>query len=249
MASEERKISTSFFARKNTKQKKKGSRRINNRTIDKKKTLTIVYIQFDSPTTNHVILNVTILYFKIKVIMNSTNVIFSKGNSLVFNFIFIFCFKVSCLEELPNELFFLIFSYLKSNMVIQTFLDLNQRFQSLILQFTRHLVLSADTESNWINQYMLSIKNDIETITLKVELVASVFSCKYSYPNLRSITMYLGVEWQVELNIENEFPRTAIVSSLNVLGKCSFERVQRDFSKIFESDQMKRTIDSKQVRT
>ncbi len=167
--------------------------------------------------------------------MNSTKVIFSKS-------------KVSCLEELPNELFLLIFSYLKSNMVIQTFIDLNQRFQSLILQFTRHLVLPTDTESNWINNYMLSIKNDIETLTLNVELIASVFSCKYSYPNLHSIIIYLGLEWQVELNVENELPTVAIISSLNVLGKCSFEQVQRDFSKIFESNRMTRAINSKQVR-
>jgi hypothetical protein len=134
-------------------------------------------------------------------------------------------------------------------MVIPTFLNLNQRFQSLILQFTRHLVLSTDTDSNWINKYMLSIKNDIETITLSVGLLASVFDFQYSYPNLRSITMYLGIEWQVELNVENEFPRVAIVSSLNVLGKCSFERVQRDFSNIFEPNQTARPISSKQVRT
>jgi hypothetical protein len=152
----------------------------------------------------------------------------------------IFCFKVNRLEELPNELFFLIFSYLKSDMVIQTFINLNQRFQSLILQFTRHLVLSTDIEPSWIKQYMLSIKNEIETITLSVNLLASVFSSKYSYLNLRSITMYLGIEWQVELNVENESPVDAIVSSLNVLRICSFERVNRVH--------MIPTIGDKQVR-
>jgi hypothetical protein len=67
-------------------------------------------------------------------------------------------------------------------MVIQTFLNLNQRFQSLIFQFTRHLVLSTDIESSWIKKYMVSIKNDIETITLSVELITSVFSDEYFYP-------------------------------------------------------------------
>ncbi len=123
-------------------------------------------------------------------------------------------------------------------MVIQTFLNLNQRFQSLIFQFTRHLVLSTDIESSWIKKYMVSIKNDIETITLSVELITSVFSDEYFYPNLRSIIMYLTIEWQVELNIENESPVAAIISALKVLGKCSFERVKRDFSKIFGLDCM-----------
>ncbi len=155
---------------------------------------------------------------------------------------------MSRLEELPNELFLLIFSYLKSNMVIQTFFNLNQRFQSLILQFTRHLVLSTDTDSNWIKKYMVLIKNEIETITLSIELILSVFSGKYSYPNLHSIIMYLNIEWQIELNIENQSPMDAIVSALNVLRKCSFERVKRDCSNRFISDYMTQAINGTQVR-
>ncbi len=183
--------------------------------------------------------------------MDVTNVILPKGNVLQMYFEFFilnFSLKVTCLEELPNELFLLIFSYLKSDMVIQTFLDLNQRFQSLILQYSRHLVLSADIDPNWIKKRMLSIENNIQTITLNIKLIRSVFFGKYSYPNLHSITLYSSIDWQVELDTENESPAVTIVSALNVLEKCSFEGIEQKFLELHRSDHRNPTIDSTQVR-
>ena len=135
----------------------------------------------------------------------------------------------SCLEILPNELFLLIFSYLKPDEIIEEFRNLNQRFQSLVYPFTRHPVLFTDSEPSWIQKYMLLISNDIETIKLSVTHVSDVFSEKSSYPNLVSITIYLTVKWKTELNIGNESPLAAITSALKVLAKCSFEGVKRDF--------------------
>lgn len=159
-----------------------------------------------------------------------------------------FFLKVTCLEELPNELFLLIYSYLKSDMVIQTFLNLNQRFQSLILQYSRHLVLSADIDPNWIKTRMLSIENNIQTITLNIKLIRFVFSRKYSYPNLHSITLYSNINWQVELNTENQSPAVTIVSALSVLETCLFGGIEQNFSKLLGSDHRNPTIDSTQVR-
>lgn len=154
--------------------------------------------------------------------------------------------RVTHLEELPNELFFQIFSYLKSDMIIQTFLNLNQRCQSLILQFARHLVLSSDIKCNWIKKYMSSIENEVETITLTVKLIASVFSSEYSYPNLRWITLYLGTRCQIELYVENESHVTAIVSSLYVLSNCSINLINEDFQ-TFKRDYLPQLIGSKLV--
>ena len=144
----------------------------------------------------------------------------------------------SCLETLPNELFLLVFSYLKSDMIIQAFLNLNQRFQSLIFQYVRHLALPLDIHPNWIKENMFSIHNEIETIKLSVNLIASVFSNTYSYSNLRLITLYFNDKWQVELNVENDFPFAAIVSSLNVLAKCSFEGTQQFITQPVGSSQV-----------
>jgi hypothetical protein len=95
---------------------------------------------------------------------------------------------------------------------------------------------------------MLSINHAIETITLNVELIGSVFSDEYSYPNLRSITMYLLHQWQIELNVENELPSVVIGSALNVLQKCSFTMVSRDFLHVFDFNQMIQILDSTLVR-
>ena len=131
---------------------------------------------------------------------------------------------------MPNELFLVIFSYLKPDEIIQGFRNLNQRFQSLVYPFARHPVLFTDSQSSWIKKYMLLISDDIETIKLSLTHITTVFCGGNSYPNLRSVTIYLTIEWEVELNIENESPLGTIISALKVLTKCSFERVQSDLS-------------------
>jgi hypothetical protein len=83
---------------------------------------------------------------------------------------------------------------------------------------------------------MLSIKNNIQTITFSIKLILPVFSSKYSYSNLRSITLYSGIDWQVELVTENESPAVTIVSSLNAFENCSFEQIEQNFLKLFGSD-------------
>ncbi|UJR19867.1 hypothetical protein I4U23_023000 [Adineta vaga] len=139
----------------------------------------------------------------------------------------------NCLEILPNELFLWIFSYLKSDTIIPAFLDLNQRFRSLIYEFTSHLLISNDSQSGWINRYIPLINNEIQTMKLDIECIVSVFSNKYSFPNLRSIIIYRKYSWHVELNIENETPIISILSSLKVLRKCSFNGInQKIFAKL-----------------
>jgi hypothetical protein len=148
---------------------------------------------------------------------------------------------------LPNELFLLVFSYLKPDEIIQALCNLNERFQSLVYPFARHPVLYTDAKPNWIKKYMSLIKNDVETIKLSVTHAVTTFLDKNSYPNLRLITIYLTVEWQVELDVENASPFAVIASALKVLSKCSFDRVKPSLLRLFDFDHKTQTTDSIQV--
>lgn len=158
-----------------------------------------------------------------------------------------FCFLGSQLEDLPNELFFLVFSYLKSDMVIQTFIDLNQRFQSLIHQSMRHLVLSPDTTSNSIQKYFKSIEYEIETLTLSIDLISVLFSGKYSYSNLQLLTIYSDIDWRVELSLETISPIVAVVQALKTLDKCSFADVRKHLDKLLKSEDVQRALQNNQT--
>lgn len=127
-------------------------------------------------------------------------------------------FMTSTIEDLPNELFFVVFSYLKTEMILQTFSDLNQRFQCLVQQLTHQLVLSSEPTG----KSMKSIENGIECLTMSVEWIPKIFSEGYSYANLRSITIYSkNHHWRMELIIDNHSPVLTVISALNILEKCS----------------------------
>ena len=151
-----------------------------------------------------------------------------------------FSFVGSRLEDLPNELFFVIFSYLKTEMIIQTFIDLNERFQFLIRQSMHHLVLSSETKSDSIERYLKSIEHEIETLTSSVELIPVLFSGKYSYSNLRLLTIYFDINWRIELNVETICPIVAVVQTLNTLNQCSFAMVNEYLEKILRNNHQRK---------
>ena len=150
------------------------------------------------------------------------------------------------IEDLPNELFIVIFSYLAQEMVLQTFSDLNQRFQALIRQLTHHLVLSSDTNAE---KYIKFIADEIESITMSIELIPRLFSGGYSYANLRLVTIYSNNDWRVELVVENHSPVLTIVSVLNVLEKCSLNSIEQPLSNLIQSERVRGMIRSSQVKS
>lgn len=150
-------------------------------------------------------------------------------------FIAYFNLYSSCLEKLPNELFPIIFSHLKLNDTFQGFFDLNQRFKSLILEFTRHITLLPTDKLDWIEKFLPSIEKTIETIKLDPSLIRNVFTYKYSYPNLRSVIICSKnrYSWLMELNVENQSPLIDIFYALEVLRVSHFDIYPHYFPKIY----------------
>src|ERR1700722_33107 len=126
----------------------------------------------------------------------------------------------SNLETLPNELFFLIFSYMIQADIVHAFFGLNCRFNSIVMECIRHFKISEKTPADWFVKYMPWIQNAIEIISLNINSVPYVFSCTYSYQNLRSVILKNRYNATIKLNIENYAVLDAVVSCLDLLRIC-----------------------------
>lgn len=126
----------------------------------------------------------------------------------------------SDLETLPNELMFVIISYLSSLDTIQAFYGLHQRFSSIVLESVRHFILPRKTSIDRILRYIPFIENFIETLIIDVQLIPSVFSCRYSYRKLHSIILKCSDVVTVELKVDNICALDAIDSCLNLFQLC-----------------------------
>ncbi|UJR10504.1 hypothetical protein I4U23_014707 [Adineta vaga] len=131
----------------------------------------------------------------------------------------------SYLEMLPNEIFPIIFTNLHHNDIFHIFFDLNQRFRSLVTEFTTHLTIDNNESPKWIDRCMPYIENNIKTMKLRGHHIPYVFTLKYSYSNLRSITITSKgrYEWLMELIIVDNLPVIDVINALNVLHISRFE--------------------------
>lgn len=121
--------------------------------------------------------------------------------------------------------------------IVQTFFDLNQRFNSLTFEFVRQLKVLVETPLNWYVEYLPKIQNAIETISLDVELISRVFSCNHSYPNLRFIILNDRSSFNVKLNVEHCSGLAAVISCLNLLRICYIWTTEGlDITPLFKTD-------------
>ncbi|CAF4853112.1 unnamed protein product [Rotaria socialis] len=127
------------------------------------------------------------------------------------------------LEALPNEVFFLFFSYLNQSDVVRAFFNLNQRIDSIVLESVRYLNLPENTEFTWFDKYIPYIGTQIEMITCHVGSVLCLFPSNYLYPNLHTVIL-LSHRFRVGLNVKARSPFNTIVSCLNILRLCGFWR-------------------------
>ncbi len=52
-------------------------------------------------------------------------------------------------DHLPTEIVFMIFNYLSSNDIIDTFFFFNQRFNNLLLEYLNHIELPTLYSNRW----------------------------------------------------------------------------------------------------
>ncbi|CAF1430312.1 unnamed protein product, partial [Rotaria sordida] len=125
-----------------------------------------------------------------------------------------------CFEMLPNELIFMIISYLNSPDLVQAFLGLNRRLNMIVFESTRHFNFSSKITRQWLLQSLPHVENFVETMFLDTHLIPTIFPCTYLFLNLRTIIIKYSSPFTVELNVKNYSAIGAIVSCMNVLRIC-----------------------------
>jgi len=111
--------------------------------------------------------------------------------------------------------------YLNSIDLVQAFYGLNRRFNSLVLQSSRHFIIPNETSKESLIKSLSSVENIIEKIYFDVKLLSQVFLCTYSFSNLHSVLLRCSTSASVELNVKCYSPLAAIFSCMNVLRLCN----------------------------
>lgn len=129
-----------------------------------------------------------------------------------------------CLEDLPNELFLLIFSYLKKFELIESFLQLNNRLNNLLLKYISHINLSTIFRKNEINHF-LNINSFISSITIDNYQIGNYFIDKINLENLYRIKFIdNGIDLQEKFfeKFQPEILNIVITSSNSNDKQCKF---------------------------
>ena len=83
------------------------------------------------------------------------------------------------LEDLPNELLLMIFSYISQLELSQSFLQLNQRFTNLLIPYFRHWNLSSKFEQKKLNRLFINyfplLNNFVSSLTIDNEHIGREF--------------------------------------------------------------------------
>ncbi|CAF3250752.1 unnamed protein product [Rotaria sp. Silwood2] len=111
----------------------------------------------------------------------------------------------------------MVISYLNSPDLVQAFIGLNFRFDTIVLQSTRQFYLPQNMSRKWFLTSMPHIENTIETLVLNTTSVANTFSCSHFFVNLRSVILRYDPPSIVELNVAHYSAIAAILSCLNAL--------------------------------
>ena len=90
------------------------------------------------------------------------------------------------MEDLPNELCLMIFSYLTKCQLIETFTRLNQRFDRLLGRYLSHVYLSANFTRNDFKSFE-QIQSWIRSVTIENERIGREFLRRYQLNNLQRI--------------------------------------------------------------
>lgn len=91
-----------------------------------------------------------------------------------------------CLEDLPNELFLIIFSYLKKYELIKSFYELNKRLNSILFKFVYHINLSSIITKDQLEKY-LNIYSFIYSLTIDNYQIGNYFFEKIKFIQLENL--------------------------------------------------------------
>jgi len=128
------------------------------------------------------------------------------------------------LEDLPNELFLIIFSYLTKFELLESFLKLNIRFNILLSNYIHHLYFSSILSKNQLDKYSQNyfpfINNYIYSLTFDNYQIGNDFLEKTKFIQLENLSRIKlidnGIDLQEDL-LQRFKPDTLnlVITSLN----------------------------------
>jgi len=151
--------------------------------------------------------------------------------------------RVKLFEQLPNEIFAEIFSYLNGVDSIIAFSKLNHRFQCLLFEYCRsfdfqsisksqfHLVSQEHNTKRW---KLLRISDDKHTPDF-VEYFCQVYSLFNDFPQLQSLAI-------VNLNLQNDYMIFSQLPSLTKLVSLTIETICGERMSPFDLPNLKRLV-------
>jgi len=136
-----------------------------------------------------------------------------------------------CLEDLPNELFLIIFSYLKKYQLIQSFFQLNKRLNSILFKFVYHINLSSIITKDQLDKY-LNIYSFIHSLTIDNYHIGNYFLDKIKFIQLQNLYRIKLIDNGINLqeNLLKIFKPdvlTIVITSLNQEKKFLLTSVKR----------------------
>lgn len=103
------------------------------------------------------------------------------------------------MEGLPNELYLLVFSYLNKWQLIESFYQLNQRFNRLLFKYLSHVYLSSNVQRKHL-EYFTKISSWIQSITIENKQIGREFLQQCQLNNLQRIKLIdHGMEFYQEI--------------------------------------------------
>jgi hypothetical protein len=137
-----------------------------------------------------------------------------------------------CLEDLPNELFLIIFSYLKKYELIKSFYELNKRLNSILFKFVYHINLSSIITKDQLEKY-LNIYSFIYSLTIDNYQIGNYFFEKIKFIQLENLYRIKLIDNGIHL-LERIKPDVLniVITSLNYENKfllTSLKRLEIEF--------------------
>ena len=133
-----------------------------------------------------------------------------------------FAKKMFDFDELPNELYLIIFSYFKKYQLIQSFYQLNRRINYLIIKYFLHINLSTKFPNKQFKEY-LNIQSFISSLTIESNQIEKSFLNQIQLDSLNQIKLIDSAIDLQEYILDKFQPETLhlVFTSLNELNRNS----------------------------
>ena len=150
----------------------------------------------------------------------------------------------TCLEDLPNEIFYEIFGYLNTNDIFTEFHDLNKRFHGLLhkSELSLKVNLSLMTEMNFqeLNrEFLIPNRHRIQTLSIQ-----NPFLIDFIFSSNEIVNKFLRLQTLIFNDVDpKSFPNIlrylALLENLSTLIIISTQNLEKTFTSIFRLSKLK----------